>query len=177
MLKVYQKGDLLGNYTQFWFLTLANQAIFCNTSNQGDVAIPLVNLKNKRLRYAYLVPWYSYGSPLSIHTTKVQTYMYDVTITSLLSILPKLPIYLVKYRPKLNFFAVKFHMLEFHRVFLLIKEGNDVSKIYCKIQDHAITVKIFFKIVISNIDRLHPPPPSDFDGLPYPRVRCPTICI
>ena len=54
--------------------------------------------------------------------------------------------------------------------FLLIKEGNDVSNIYCKIQDH--TVKIFFKIVISNIARLHQPPsPSDFDCLPYPQVR------
>ena len=37
--------------------------------------------------------------------------------------------------------------------FLLIKEGSDVSNIYCKIQDH--TMKIFFKIVISNIAGLH----------------------
>ena len=27
-----------------------------------------MNLKNERLRYAYLVPWYNYGSLLSIHT-------------------------------------------------------------------------------------------------------------
>ena len=54
--------------------------------------------------------------------------------------------------------------------FLLIKEGNDVSNIYCKIQDH--TIKIFFKIVIFNIAGLHPTPsPSDFDGLLYPGVR------
>ena len=29
-----------------------------------------VNLKHELLRYAYLVPWYSYGSLLSIHTKK-----------------------------------------------------------------------------------------------------------
>ena len=50
------------------------------------------------------------------------------------------------------------------------KEGNDVSNIYCRIQDH--TMKIFVKILISNIAGLHQTPsPSDFDGLPYPRVR------
>ena len=32
-----------------------------------------VNLKNERLRYAYLVPQYSYGPLLSIHTKNVQT--------------------------------------------------------------------------------------------------------
>ena len=33
-------------------------------------------------------------------------------------------------------------------------------------------MKIFFKIVISNIAGLtNPPSPSNFDGLPYPQVR------
>ena len=59
----------------------------------------------------------------------------------------------VKYRPKLNFLPKKF---KFHQVFLLIKEGNDISNIHFKIQDH--TMKTFFKIVISNIARLHQPP-------------------
>ena len=40
--------------------------------------------------------------------------------------------------------------------FLLIKEGNDVSNIYYKIQDH--TKKIFLKIVICNIAVLPQPP-------------------
>ena len=43
---------------------------------------PPMHLKNKRLRYAYLVPWYSYGSSLSIDTTKYKHPMYDVTMTS-----------------------------------------------------------------------------------------------
>ena len=34
------------------------------------------------------------------------------------------------------------------------------------------TMKIFFKTVIPNIPGLHPTPSlSDFDALPYPRVR------
>ena len=54
--------------------------------------------------------------------------------------------------------------------FFLKKKGNNVSNIYCKIQDHI--KKIFLKIVIFNIAGLHQSPsPSDFDGLPYPRVR------
>ena len=55
---------------------LSNQAIFCYTSNRGGGG-GAVNLKNKLLRYVYLVPWYSYHgnvSPFSIHTKKVQTY-------------------------------------------------------------------------------------------------------
>ena len=52
--------------------------------------------------------------------------------------------------------------------FLLIKEGNDVSNVYCKIQDH--NMKVCFKILIPNIAELHSPlSRSDFDGLPYPR--------
>ena len=56
---------------------LLKQAIFCDMSNQREgvvvVATPYVNLKNKCLRYAYLIAWYSYGSPLFIHAKKVQT--------------------------------------------------------------------------------------------------------
>ena len=52
-----------------------------------------MTLKNKLLRYAYLIPWYSYGSVLPIHTKKYKHPMYDVTMTSSFSNLPKLPIY------------------------------------------------------------------------------------
>ena len=38
--------------------------------------------------------------------------------------------------------------------FLHLKEENDVSNTYCKIQDH--TKKTIFKIVIFNIAGLHP---------------------
>ena len=41
--------------------------------------------------------------------------------------------------------------------------------LYCEIHDH--TKKMFFKIVIFNIVGLHPPLPSDFNGLLYHRVR------
>ena len=48
-----------------------------------------------------------------------------------------------------------------------MKDGSDVSKIYCKIQDH--TMKIFFKIVISNIVRLRPTnPPHPLTLTAYP---------
>ena len=96
--------------------------------------------------------------------------MYDVTITSLLSILPKLPIY-SEIQAKIEFLAKKVSNIGVSPGFLPIKEVNDVSNIYCKIQDH--TMKIFFKIVLSNIAGLHHPPPpmSDFDGLTYPQVR------
>ena len=39
---------------------------------------------------------------------------------------------------------------------LFTKDGNDVSNIYCEIQDH--TKKMFFEIVIFNIAGLHPSP-------------------
>ena len=40
--------------------------------NQGECCNTPMNLKNKRRRYAYLVPWYRYGSPLS-GIPKIQT--------------------------------------------------------------------------------------------------------
>ena len=92
---------------------------------------PPMNLKNKRLRYAYLVQWYSYGSPLSIHTTKVQTS----------HVLPICEIW-----AKIELFAKKFSSIGISPDFLLIKEGNDIFNIYCTIQDQ--TMSVFFKIVI-----------------------------
>ena len=62
-------------------------------------------------------------------------------------------------KAKIEFFAKKVLNIRISLcffLFLLIKEGNDVSNIYCKIQDH--TMKTFFKIVISNIAGLHQPP-------------------
>ena len=74
------------------------------------------------------------------------------------------------YRPKMIFSpqkSSKYMCIGISPGFLLSKEGN-VSNIYCKIQDHNMTV--CFKILIPNIAELHPPPSrSDFDGLPYAR--------
>ena len=71
---------------------------------------------------------------------------------------------------KIEFFAKNVLHIGISSGFLLIKDGKDVSNIYCKIQDH--TKKIVLKIVIFNISWLHQPSsPSDFDGLPYPWVR------
>ena len=78
------------------------------------------------------------------------------------------------------FLPKKFQISEFQRFcffffflflffFLLIEERNVISNIYGRIQDH--TMKILFKIVISNIAGLHQPPPSAFDGLLYPWVK------
>ena len=69
-----------------------------------------------------------------------------------------------KYRSKSNF-CQKVLNIKISPECLLIKEGNDVSNIYCKIQDH--TKKIFLKILIFIIARLHQLS-YDFDGLPYP---------
>ena len=81
--------------------------------------------------------------------------MYYVIITSLLSVSQTADLQW-KYSPKIEFFRQNSSKYRNFTRFLLIKEGNDVSKIYCKIQDH--TVKIYFKIVISNIAGLHQPP-------------------
>ena len=56
-------------------------------------------------------------------------------------ILPKLPIY-SEIKAKIEFCAKKFQISEFH-FFFLLKEGNGISNIYCKFQDHSM--KIFFK--------------------------------
>ena len=59
--------------------------------------------------------------------------------------------------------------------FLLIQKGNGNSNMFCKFQHHSM--QIFFTkwriYVFLKLKRLHQPPhsPSDFDGLPYPRVR------
>ena len=105
-----------------------------------------VNLKNKRPRYTYLIPWYSYGSPFSIHTKK------STNIPCMTSqwrhncrFCKELPIYSEIYT-RIEFFTKKVLKIGTSPSFLLIKEGNDVSNIYCKIQAH--TKKISFKIVI-----------------------------
>ena len=55
--------------------------------------------------------------------------------------------------------------------FLPSKEESDVSNL--RYTQRCKTIDLFFfKIVISNIAGLQQPPStSDFDGLPYPRVR------
>ena len=56
--------------------------------------------------------------------------------------------------------------------FLLIQEENDNSNMFCKFQLHSMHNILKWRLKISKIwARLQPPPPSDFDALPYPRVR------
>ena len=62
-----------------------------------------MNLKDKRLRSADLVPRYTYGSLLSIHTTKVQTVhvgRYNGVITDHFAQISDLQLNIY---PKLNF--------------------------------------------------------------------------
>ena len=120
-----------------------------------------MNLKNKRLRYAYLVLWYSYGSPLSIHTKKVQTYHVwrhnDIIIVDFAQIadlqwnIGHKWIFRQKSSKYRNFTG-----------FI-----NDVSNIHFKIQDN--TVKIFFKKEIS-VGSTNSPHPLTLTAYP-PRVR------
>ena len=56
------------------FIPRLTKYFFSNTSNQGWSLKHPMNLKNKRLMYAYLVPWYNYGFPFSKHTKKIQTF-------------------------------------------------------------------------------------------------------
>ena len=80
--------------------------IFETGLTNGRLLQPPMNLKNKRLMYAHLVPWFRYGSLLSIHTKtkKVQTsYVWrhnDVLCPNCR--------FTVKYRPQLNFSPNKF---------------------------------------------------------------------
>ena len=65
---------------------------------------------------------------------------------------------------KIDFFAIKITNIGISPGFWLIKEGNDVSNIYYKIQDHTCTQ--FFKILILNIGGcINPLPTSNFDSL------------
>ena len=76
--------------------------------------------------------------------------VYDVIIADFAQLLQ----YLVKYRPKLTISPQK--SSKYSPVVLFAREANDVSKIYCQIQEQ--TMKIYFKIEICNIARLHQPP-------------------
>ena len=57
--------------------------------------------------------------------------------------------------------------------FLLIQKENGNSNIFCKFQHHSM--QIFFKMAnqsfLKTENAATTPSPSDFDGLPYPRVR------
>ena len=100
-------------------------------SNLEGIATPM-NLKNKRLSNALLVPWYSDGFPLSIHTKKEQkSHVWchnDVKIADLEWITGQSWILHQKCSKKIGISPC----------FLLIKDGNDVSIIYLKIQDHTM---------------------------------------
>ena len=67
---------------------------------------------------------------------------------------------------QIEFLAKIFSKFQNFTGLLLIKEGNDISNIYCKIQDHNI--KIFVKIMIPNIAWLHPPPRPLILTVAYP---------
>ena len=101
--------------------------------------------------------WYhsiAMGSPLSIHSKKINIACMTSQWRQNCRFCPIWG-FPVKYRPKL-IFSQKSSNIEISPGFLFIKEGNDVSNIYCKIQDH--TMKAIFKVVISNIAGLYQPP-------------------
>ena len=88
-----------------------------------------------------MVPWYSYGSPFSIYTKKVQTSnVWRQNGVIMIDFTKKWPIY-SEYRPKLNFWPKKVQNIKISPDFLLVKEKNDVCNIYCKIQDHTKDIK------------------------------------
>ena len=68
---------------------------------------------------------------------------------------------------KLKFSPKQFQISKLHRIFLLIKEGNGIPNIYCKLQDH--TKKIFLKIVILLLPGyINPPRPLTLTACPPP---------
>ena len=129
---------------------------FCNTSNQGGLLQPPMNLKNKHLRYGHGI---AIGLLFPYIPKKYKHPMYDVKMTLQLPIFSKLPIY-SEIQAKIKFLTKEFQIQEFHLFFFFFffffALGNVVSNIYCKIQDHVM--KMFFKLVISKTTGLHPPP-------------------
>ena len=116
-----------------------------NRGGGGVVATPgPVNLKYKRLQRGMLI-WYhgiAMGLLFPYISKKYKHPMFVVTMKSKLSILPKLRIY-SEIKAKIEFFVQKVLNIGILPGFLLIKEENDVSIKYCKIQDH--TKKNFVK--------------------------------
>ena len=75
---------------------------------------------------------------------------------------------------KIQNFAIKVLNIRISPGFLLIQKENGNSNMFCKFQHHSM--QIYFSKwrinVFLKLKRLQQPPsPSDFDGLPYPRVR------
>ena len=64
---------------------------------------------------------------------------------------------------KIFFFAIK--VIEISPGFWLIKEGNDVSDICYKIQDHTC-IQFFKNVILNNRGLYQPLPTLNFDSLP-----------
>ena len=87
----------------------------------------------------------------------------------------KIAIFFAKNRRKFKKLKFRYKSSEYQNFtgFLLIQKENGNANMFCKFQHHSM--QIFFKMRINvflKLKRLRQPPsPSDFDGLPYPRVR------
>ena len=88
----------------------------------------------------------------------------------------KIAIFFAKNRrkfPKIQNFAIRVLNIRISPGFLFIQKENGNSNRFCKFQHHS--VQIFFKMAnfkCLEIEKVaSTPSPSDFDGLPYPRVR------
>ena len=82
--------------------------------------------------------------------------------------MPNLKIAIIKSRYKSSEYQ------NFTDFFLLIQKGNGNSNMFCKFQHHSM--QIFFKkgeLMFFKTEKVATTPPSlsDFDALPYPRVR------
>ena len=73
MFEIAELPNSLSIDYPYTFNPRLTKPLFCNTSYQGILWQPPMNLKNKRLRYAYFVACNRPGSSLSIHAKKVQT--------------------------------------------------------------------------------------------------------
>ena len=90
-----------------------------------------------------------------------------------------------KYKPKLTFSLIEFEISKFYP-FLLIMKNTKQNKtktetvfLTCSVSFRSISLRYLSKWWLKIFSGgNHPPVPSDFDGLPYPRVRGnPQICF
>ena len=160
---------------------LKNQAIFCNTSNQGGllqqgslVATPFLDFPNRTPRWNWF--WYQYvGTDLLYsHIPKwVQlakaSHSYDVIKHSG----PENCDILHKIGESSKFRYKSSEYQNFTGSFAKYKRKMVIPT--CSVSFSIIACRYFSKWWINvflKLKRLHPPPsPSDIDSLPYPRVR------
>ena len=167
--------------TQIFFqngeLTLVSPSYFCNTSNQGGCYNPLPRFSEQNplwnwfwcqlvgmdLLYPYIPKWVQSAKALR---------SYDVIKICRTWKLRFSEENRRKFQKKNQHFAIKVLNIKISPRFWLIHKENGNSNMFCKFQHHSM--QIFFKIlkIVLKVKRSQQPPsPSDFDGLPYPRVR------